>query len=70
MQEPMVLAAAVGVAAAMPRILLFWLMSRERRRIIGVLTEAGDTALVLDHHGPGRARVMLLPGRWDARGSR
>ncbi|WP_149181832.1 hypothetical protein [Streptomyces sp. TRM49041] len=70
MQEPMMLTAAVGVAAFLPRVLLFWLMSRERRRIVAAVSESGNAALLLDHHGPGRARVTLLPGRGDKGESR
>ncbi|MDH2387262.1 hypothetical protein QCN29_00365 [Streptomyces sp. HNM0663] len=63
MQESMVAVAAVGVVTGLPRILLFWLMSRERRRIVAAVsgTGAAASALVLDHRGPGRASLTLLP---------
>ncbi|MEW2631012.1 hypothetical protein AB0903_04970 [Streptomyces sp. NPDC048389] len=70
MQEPMMLAAAVGVVASLPRVLLFWLMSRERRRIVAAVSESGNATLFLDHYGPGRAGVTLFSGRGDERGSR
>ncbi|WP_432136690.1 MULTISPECIES: hypothetical protein [unclassified Streptomyces] len=70
MQGTMMLTAVVGVAASLPRVLLFWLMSRERQRIVAAVSESGNTTLLLDHHGPGRAGVTLLAGRGDEGESR
>ncbi|GAA4153277.1 MULTISPECIES: hypothetical protein [Streptomyces] len=70
MRETMMWTAVLGVVASLPRVLLFWLMSRERQRIVAAVSESGNAILLLDHHGPGRAGVTLLPGRGDEGESR
>jgi hypothetical protein len=59
----MVFATLFGAASAVPRVLLFWLMSRERGRIAERLLDSGAhvvvSDVVLDHKGPQRARLVV-----------
>ncbi|WP_165988944.1 hypothetical protein [Streptomyces sp. YIM 98790] len=55
-------AAGLGAAAQLGRILLFWLMARERTRMVSGTLRHGRAAVVVEHDGPGRARLEVRRG--------
>ncbi|MGP3951794.1 hypothetical protein [Streptomyces sp. 7N604] len=67
MSDPMIVAVVLVVAAAVPRVVLFWLMARERERIFSLALYAERTDVVMEHSGPERARLAMRAGR-GARG--
>ncbi|MFG2193544.1 hypothetical protein [Streptomyces sp. NPDC048639] len=60
--DSVIVAVVLSVAAAVPRVVLFWLMSRERTRIFSLALHAGRTDVVMEHSGPESARLDLRAG--------
>lgn len=69
MRDTVTVVALVGVVTAFPRVLIFCLMCRERRRLVVLARACGHDGLVLEHRGADRARLALRQARVeDARG--
>lgn len=63
-RDPIVLAAALGAVRTMQAVVVLWLTSRERQRVLARVLGTGRAGVVVEHRGVhGTQLTVRLTGR-------